>query len=300
MIRRLKSAGSLLGAAISGFGRHKVGRMAGAMAFDGILSLAPFGVILVTVAGLAYGRSAAEGVIVGRLRETLGEDASGTVQSLLRAAYVSRATVPATIVAFAVLIWGATRLIGDVRGALNDIWEVQGRGGGGIKGWLAGKGIDIVAVFVLAGLLLATMLAQAAVNAVTRYFADTLPFSGAILQISGIGFSLVVTAAVFMIVFRWLPNVGLAWRDVAFGGVLTAVLFTVGNYVLGFYLGRTSPGSIYGAAGSFIVLMLWMNYSSLMVLFGAEVTRARWEREHDRASRRPIDPSQEGARPAGR
>jgi membrane protein len=257
--------------------------MAGAIAFDGILSLAPLGVILVTIAGLVFGRRAAEGAIVQQLRDTLGQDAAGAVQSLLHAAYVSRATVPATVVAFVVLIFGATRLIGDVRGALNDIWEVRGRGGGGAKGWLVGKGIDILAVFGLAGLLLATMLAQAAVNAITRYFADILPFSGALLQISGVLFSLAVATVVFMIVFRWLPNIDLGWRDVVFGGVLTSLLFTVGNYALGFYLGRTSPGSIFGAAGSFIVIMLWMNYSALMVLFGVEVTRARWEREHQAA-----------------
>jgi membrane protein len=280
MLRRLNSLGSLLWRAISLYQTHNVNRMAASVGFYGILSIAPLGVITVTVAGAIFGRSASEGLIVDRLRGTLGQQAASTLQSLLHSAYVSKASVPATVIAFLVLIFSATRLVGDVRGSLNSIWEVQGRGGGGFKGYLVGKGIDVIAVFVLAGLLLVTLLANTAVNAINRYFAERVPFSGTWLQISSILFSFIVATVVFTIVFRWLPNTDLGWMDVAFGGVLSAALFTLGNYVLGLYLGRSTPGSIFGAAGSFVVIMIWMYYSSIIVLFGVEVTRARWERRH--------------------
>lgn len=287
MFDAFKRVGSLIWAAISGFEKHNVGRMAAAIAFNGILSIAPLGVIIVTAAGSIYGRDAAEGLIVDRLRDTLGEQPASALQGILESAYVSAATIPATILAFLVLIFGAARLVGALRGALKNIWEVEGRATG-IKGFLLGKLVDTVAVFVLAGFLLATILAQTAVNTVTRYFADWLPFPGALLQISSVVFSLVVAMVVFTIVFRWLPNLDLHWKDVAFGGAVTAVLFTIGNYVLGIYLGRTSPGSVFGAAGAFVVIMLWMNYSALMVLFGVELTRARWERKYGPRPNGPV------------
>ncbi len=293
MVRFFKNIGALLWQAISGFQEHNAGRMAAAIAFNGILSIAPLGVISVTIAGSIYGKQAAEGVIVNQLKGTVGDTVATAVQGVLRNAYVSKATVAATILAFAVLVLGGTRLIGALRSALNNIWGVQGRGGGGIKGWLIGKGVDIIAIFVLAGLLLITMLAQAASNTISHYFANVLPFPGAVLLFSGTLFSLGVATAVFMVIFRWLPSLRLNWRDVAFGGVLTAILFTFGNYALGLYLARSSPGSVFGAAGSFVVVMLWMSYSAYIVIFGVEVTRARWERKH---GKKAADPTPDGMR----
>ncbi len=280
MTRGLKWVGSLLWSAVLGYQKHNVNRISGSIAFYGILSLAPLAVILVTIAGYAFGQRAAEGLLVGQLQHALGQQSASAVQELIANAYRSRASVPATVGAVLVLIYSSTRLIGDVRGSLNTIWEVPGRGGGGFKGYFIGKAVDVAMVFGLAGLLLITLAAEIAANAITRYFTGVLPFSAAIFQTSTILFSLVIATAVFVVVLRFLPNTRLALRDVALGGCISAVLFTIGNYALGYYLGRTSPGSIFGAAGSFVLIMVWMYYSSLIVLFGVEITRAHWEHHH--------------------
>lgn len=276
--RGLKWLGSLIWAAIGDYQKHNVNRLAASIAFYAILSLAPLGVILVTVGGFAFGRRAAEGLIHEQLSDTVGETAARAIQDVINSASTSSASVPATIVAVLVLLFSASRLIGDMRGALNTIWEVQGHGGGGFKGFLIGKLIDIAMIIGLAVLLLATLGGNTAVNAITHYFESILPFPSWLLQAIGIAFSLTVAIIVLAVIFRFLPNIALAWKDVFLGALLSGIFFTIGNYFLAFYLARTSPGSVFGAAGSLVVIMIWIYYSAIIVLFGVELTKANRER----------------------
>jgi membrane protein len=270
--------GRTLWAAIAGYQKHNVNRLASSIAFYGILSLAPLGVIGVGVAGSVFGKNAAEGLIVTQLESTLGRNTATALQSVLANAYHSRATVPATIIAVLVLLWSGTRLLGDIRGSLNTIWEVQGHGGTGFRGFLIGKLIDLAMIFVLALLFLLTVAANIALSTITRYFAQLVPFPALLLSISGVLFSFLVAAVFLAVIFRWVPNLKLDLRDVALGACLSAALFELGNYVLGLYLTRSSPGSAFGAAGSLIVIMVWIYYSAIIVLFGVEVARAVRER----------------------
>lgn len=288
MKSKLVPVGPIFRTAISGYQRHNVGRMAGSIAFSGILSLGPMVVILVAVAGFVFGRSAAEGLVLRRLQGTLGHQAASALQGMIGGAYRSRASIPATAVATLVLIWSASQLVANMRGSLNTIWEVRSGGGGGLKGFAVGKAFDVATMFALAGLLLISLAANTAVSALNHYFAEVIPFSGARLVASGIVFSLIVATAVFAIVFRWLSGVRLGRRELMLGSALSAILFTVGNYFLSFYLARSSPGSVFGAAGSLVVIILWMYYSSFMVLFGAEVTRAYWQHRHRGLAGRPL------------
>jgi membrane protein len=266
--------GSTIWAAIGGYQKHNVNRLSASIAFYGILSLAPLAVIAVTVAGFFFGKNAAEGLIVDQLKNTLGADAAKLVQGVLANAYQSRATLPATTLAVLVLLWSSTRLVGDIRGALNTIWEVQGRGGTGFKGFLVGKLIDFGMVLVFAALFLLTVAANLALTTVTHYFAHAVPLPAEALYVSGLAFFAVVAFIFLSVIFRWLPNRTLPLRDVALGAGLSAVLLEIGNSVLGFYLARSSPGSAFGAAGSFVVIMVWMYYTAIIILFGVEVSRA--------------------------
>ncbi len=145
-------------------------------------------------------------------------------------------------------------------------------------GFVFGKLIDVGMVIGIGFMFVATMLANTAVSAITGYFYDRLPMPGWLLQLIGIVFSLLVTTMFLTIIFRALPNIKIRFLYILMGASVTAVLFSIGNYVIGRYLGRTSPGSAFGAAGSLAVLMIWMYYSAYIVLFGAEVTRAYAQR----------------------
>jgi membrane protein len=274
LARPLAGVGEPLRDAGAGWLEHNVSRMAAAIAYYGIFSLAPMLVIMVALAGVWFGKDATEGLIVDRLRATLGEDSARFLQSMLAGVHESRGETLATILAVLLLIWASTRVIGATRSALNDIWGVKGRGGSGFLGLVLGKAIDLGMVIGIGFMFLASMLANTAVSALTRYFSDALPLPNWSLQGMGVVFSLVVVTFFLTIIFRVLPNIKVRLSHIVEGASVTAVLFSLGNYLIGRYLGRVGPGSIFGAAGSLAVLMIWMYYSAQIVLFGAEVTRA--------------------------
>ena len=169
--------------------------------------------------------------------------------------------------------------------ALNDVWGVQPRAGGGLKGYVLTKLFDLGMVLAVGFMFLATMVGNAAATAWVHHFSNVLPLRDWALRGAGIAFSLAVVVFFISIIFRVLPNIRVPWRDIIVGAMVTAVLFSVGNYVIGLYLGRASLGSVFGAAGSLAVIMIWMYYSAQIILFGAEITRAHHHRKCERQLR---------------
>jgi len=278
VLRPIAPLGSLLKEAFDGAWAHNISRMAASIAYFGAFSLAPMIVIMTTLASLVFGKSATEGLIAERLTSTFGEETANFIQSSLVSIYESAGLTVATVLAILALVWAATRIVGSVRGSLNDVWGVKGHGGGGILGFLFGKLIDVGMVLAVGFMFLASMFANTAINAVTRYFSSALPMPGWLLQVIGILFSLTVTTIFLTVIFRWLPNIKVRFLYILVGASITAILFTIGNYVIGRYLGRTSPGSAFGAAGSLAVIMIWIYYVAYIIIFGAEVTKAYAQR----------------------
>ncbi len=274
VFRPLAPVGGLLKDAFDGAWAHNISRMAGSIAYFGAFSLAPMIVIMTALASLVFGKSATEGLIAERLTSTFGEETAHFIQSMLAAIYSSSGLTVATVLAVLALIWAATRIIGSVRGALNDIWGVKGHGGGGILGFVFGKLIDVGMVIVIGFMFLASMFANTAVTTLTTYFSNILPLPGWLLQVFGILLSLLVSTVFLTVIFRVLPNIKVRWLYIVVGASITAVLFSIGNYFIGRYLGRTSPGSAFGAAGSLAVIMIWIYYVAYIIIFGAEVTKA--------------------------
>ena len=278
MFRPLAPLGSLLKEAFDGAWAHNISRMAASIAYFGAFSLAPMIVIMTTLASLVFGKSATEGLVAERLTSTFGEETANFIQSSLVSIYESAGLTLATVLAILALVWAATRIVGSVRGSLNDVWGVKGHGGGGVLGFLFGKLIDVGMVLAIGFMFLASMFANTAISAFTRYFSSVLPLPGWLLQVIGILFSLVVTTIFLTVIFRWLPNIKVRILHILVGASITAILFTIGNYVIGRYLGRTSPGSAFGAAGSLAVIMIWIYYVAYIIIFGAEVTKAYAQR----------------------
>jgi membrane protein len=277
-LRLLAPLGSLLKEAYDNAWAHNIGRMAASIAYFGAFSLAPMIVIIATLASLVFGKSATQGLIAERLTSTFGAETAKFIQSMLAAIYASRGLTLATVLAILVLVWASTRIVGSVRGALNDVWGVKGHGGGGLLGYLVGKLIDTAMVLGIGFMFLASMLANAAATAVNKYFSELVPLPGWMVQTFGVIFSLGVTIAFLAIIFRVLPNIKVRFFHILVGASITGVLFSVGNYVIGRYLGSTSPGSAFGAAGSLAVLMIWIYYVAYIIIFGAEITRANANR----------------------
>ena len=297
--RSLASLGSVLREAYESAWAHNIGRMAASIAYFGAFSLAPMIVIIATIASWVFGKSATQGLIAGQLTSTFGAQNAKFIQSMLAAIYGSTGLTLATVLAILVLVWAATRIIGSMRGALNDIWGVTGHGGGGLLGYLVGKLIDVAMVAAIGFMFMASMLVNAAISALTTYFDQFLPMPGWMLQILGVVFSLVVTIAFLTFIFRVLPNIKVRFLHIFVGASITGVLFSVGNYVIGQYLGRASPGSAFGAAGSLAVLMVWIYYVAYIIIFGAEITRAYAHRTDRRMMQAAAAEAAEAEEPAG-
>ncbi len=278
LLRRVSVHARLLREALYALWQQDVSRMCAAIAYFGAFSLAPILVIMISLASLVFGRQASEGLVVDRLAETLGENTARFIQSMLAGIYESSGLTVATVLAVLLLAWAATRIVGAVRGALNDIWGVEGHGGFGFRGYMVGKLIDVGMVILFGFMFLASMVASTGISALTHYFSDVLPLPGLLLEVLGFVFSLVVTTSFLTIIFRLLPNIRVRLRYIVTGASVTAVLFALGNFVIGRYLGRLTPASAFGAAGSLAVILIWMYYSAHIILFGAQVTKVYVER----------------------
>jgi membrane protein len=245
-----------------------------ALAYYTVFSLAPLLIISISIAGLVFGKEAAQGQIFDQLRGLLGDESGRAMEVMVQNASAEPATgLVATLLGFVTLLFGASGVFAQLQMSLNMIWGVQPKSGRGILGIIQDRILSFGFILVVGFLLLVSLLLTAAIAFVGHRFGDMVPGMEALVQILNSIFSLAVIALLFAMIFKFLPDAKIAWRDVWIGAFITAALFTLGKFALGLYLGRSGVASSYGAAGSLIVLLLWVFYSSQIVFFGAEFTQ---------------------------
>jgi membrane protein len=273
--------------------------MGAAIAYYSLFSIAPLLLLVIAVAGLVFGHAAAQGEIVEQLRGLMGEEGALAVQGLLESLNEPETGGVAAVVGAVTLLVGATTVLGELQSALDRIWEVPASAReGGILKWLRTRIISFGMILGLGFLLLVSLVVSAALAALGRWWGGALAGWDVVLQISNFVVSLVLITGVIAMIYRFLPRASIAWRDVWLGAAVTAVLFSIGKYLIGLYLGRSSVTSGFGAAGSLVVLLVWVYYSAQIFLFGAEFT---WVYAHSRGSRRdPSGAEWVPARPKGR
>ncbi|QJW99007.1 YihY/virulence factor BrkB family protein [Frigoriglobus tundricola] len=254
-------------------------RLGAALAYYTALSLSPLLIAVVAIAGLAFGEEAARGEIVTQFRDTIGAEAAGFVEQLVLKSASQTNGVIATAIALAVLFFGATSVFASLQSALNDIWKVPGKTPkGGVLTVVKERLLSFSLVCGVAFLLLVSLVVTAVLAGVNARVAGWLPGTDALAEAVNFVVNFVLTTALFAMIFKWLPETKLVWRDVWIGAAITAALFSIGRYLIGLYLGRTAIGSTYGAAGAFAVLLVWVYYSTQILLFGAELTFVYAER----------------------
>jgi membrane protein len=245
-----------------------------ALAYYTVFSLAPLLIISISIAGLVFSKEAAQGQIFDQLRGLLGDESGRAMEVMVQNASAEPATgLVATLLGFVTLLFGASGVFAQLQMSLNTIWGVQPKPGRGILGIIQDRILSFGFILVVGFLLLVSLLLTAAIAFVGHRFGDMVPGMEALVQILNSIFSLAVIALLFAMIFKFLPDAKIAWRDVWIGAFITAALFTLGKFALGLYLGRSGVGSSYGAAGSLIVLLLWVFFSSQIVFFGAEFTQ---------------------------
>lgn len=259
-----------------------------AIAFYAMLSAAPLLVIAVAIAGQWFGQEAAQGELIRRLKEPLGADAAILVSRLLQQTdEAEKGGWAASLLSGAVILFGASRLFAQLQDALNFIWGVQIRTGRGIRkaaGLLMRKRLLSFLMVVASGLMLGVvLLANTALSAVHSALGELVAFSE-VWRVMEFSVSLGVLGFMCALTFQLLPDVRLAWRDVWLGAFVTAFLLSAGTLLISLYLGYVSPSSTYGAAGSMVLLLLWVYYSAHIFFFGAVFTR-EWAHEYGRGVR---------------
>jgi membrane protein len=247
-------------------------RMGAALAFYTVFSLAPLLLIVIAIAGLVFGQEAAEGQIIGQIQGFVGEDSAKAIQVMLENARKPSSGLIATGLALITLIFGATGVFAQLQDALNTIWGVETKPGLGIIQTLKDRFISFVAVLGSGFLLLVSLVLSAGLAAVGETMGALLPASEAILQAINFFVSFVVITLLFAMIYKLIPDVSNRWKDVWIGAAITALLFAIGKSLIGLYLGKSDVGLAYGAAGSLVVILLWVYYASQIFLFGAEFT----------------------------
>ena len=248
---------------------HHSQTMGASLAYFTVLSLAPLLVIAVAIAGLAFGKKAVEGLIVYQIGDLVGVAGAQAIQNILANAKSPSQGIIATALGFLTLLVGASGVFNELRNALNKIWDVK-TSSSGLRGMLKEQFRSFGLVLGIGFLLLVSLIVSAVLSGVSKFISAYVPVS--LLWISDIVISLVVIAILFALMYRVVPDTRILWSDVWMGAAATAIFFTLGKYLIGVYLGRASVGSAYGAAGSLVVVLVWVYYSAQVLLFGAEFT----------------------------
>jgi membrane protein len=252
-------------------------QLAAALSFYSLLSLSPLVLIVVAAAGLVWSEAYVRVQLLNQIRELVGEAGAETVRTVLEATTISSRNIGSVIVGIVTLLFGATTVFAQLQSSLNQIWDVKTpvktvTRRGLLWSLIRTRLLSLTLILVVGFLLLVSLVVSAALAAVQDYLSTGLPGGSTLWQAANFLFSLLVISVLIAMVYRVLPDVRLDWRDVWVGALTTSVLFGVGKWVIGLYLGHASIGSSYGAAGSLVVFLVWVYYSSLIMFLGAEIT----------------------------
>jgi membrane protein len=263
---------SLIRETVAEWIKDRASRKGAALAFYTVFSLAPLLIIAISIAGLFFGEEAARGEILVQMRDLLGPDGARAVQAVIENAAEPATGIWATLVGLVTLLVGATTALAELKDDLDEIWDAPPER---IRGfwYLVRKRMLSVGMILALGFLLLVSLALSAVTAAVSRLWGLDDSTSILLQLVNFGFSFVLVTALFAMIYKILPAVRIAWRDVTIGAIITALLFSIGKLLIGVYLGNSAIASTYGAAGSVILVLVWVYYSAQIFLLGAEFTK---------------------------
>lgn len=263
---------TLVSQAFNEWVEDKAPRLGAALAYYAAFSIAPLLILLVALVGFFFKGNTLQQVQT-QIAALAGDNAAEAIVAIIRGVKSSRGGGLATVISFITLIVGATGMFSQLQDAMNTIWEVTPKPRQMWMDVLRSRLLSFCLVLAIGGLLLASMFVSAYLAAASRYFQHMFPMTGPVWPLVDFGLSFAITTMLFAAIFKILPDVYIAWRDVWLGAAVTAILFAIGKIAIGLYLGRSSFSSAYGAAGSFLVILAWVYYSSQILFFGAEFTQ---------------------------
>ena len=253
-------------------------RLAAALAYYSLLSLAPLVVIAVAVVGVFVGPDAARGRVAGELGAVVGGEAAQSIQTVAAHAQSPSSGIVSTIIGVVTLFVGASGVFGELQTSLDTVWDVEPKKGRGIWREVKARFFSFTMVLGVAFLLLVSLIVSSLLSALGSMLSGALPGGEGLWHVINFTISCGIVTLLFALIFKVIPDAEVQWRDVWLGALFTAALFTIGKYLLALYLGKAAVGSAYGAAGSMVALVVWVYYAAQILLFGAEFTQVQARR----------------------
>lgn len=269
-MRKLKGVMALFKETFTQWLEHKAPRLAAALAYYMVFSLAPLLIIAIAIAGAIFGKDAARGEIVTQISGFVGQDAASVIEKAISNASQPDLSNIASLISVAVLLFGASGVFAQLQDALNTIWGVQPRPGRVVRQFISKRILSFAMVVGLGFFVILSLILSATISALSQL--ELLPGFPWLWKFLSLAVSFGLVTLFFALVFKFLPDAKIAWSDVGMGAIMTSILFAIGRSLLGWYLGQTSFASTYGAAGSLIVLLAWVYYSAQILFLGAEFT----------------------------
>ncbi|HEU4470247.1 MAG TPA: YihY/virulence factor BrkB family protein [Flavisolibacter sp.] len=261
--------------AFKGFSEDKVPKLSASLAYYTVFSLGPLLIVIIFLCSIFLGREAVEGTIFTQIKGFIGADAAAQIQDIIRNASVSGKGGVAATIGIITLLIGATTVFGEIQDSINGIWGLKPKPKGGVMALLWSRLTSFGLIASLGFLLLVSLGATAIVEAIGARLADRFPdVTVVVFYIINLVLNLAVITALFAVIFKVLPDAKFKWKNIWPGAIATALLFIIGKFAISLYISKSEVGSTYGAAGSLVVLLLWIYYSSIILYFGAEFTKA--------------------------
>lgn len=272
--RWLKKTFSILKTSFTAFIEDKALKMSASLAYYTVFSMAPLLMILMSAASLFYGKEAIQNKVFSELNGFLGNDAALKIQEILKEISLKNDSTVAIIIGVITLFIGATGVFIEIQDSINQIWQVKAKPKKGWKKLIMNRILSFSMIISLGFLLIVSLIINGVILALsaklTLYFPDMTIY---VIEVVNAVITFIVISSLFAIIFKFLPDVEIAWKDVRVGAIFTALLFTIGRFLIGLYIEKIGPGTAYGAAGSLIIILVWVYYTSAILYFGAEFTQ---------------------------
>lgn len=257
--------------------RDKASQLAASITFYAMFALAPIMIIVIAVAGAFFGEQAVKGEIVGQIQTLVGPEIASAIQVIVENAHLSTSNILFSIISLLIFLFAASRIVTSLKYALNKIWDVKHKKHKVVPKYIKSKFLSMLAILGL-GFIFALFLFTSGIMAtIWVYLASFIPIRSSVFQILNLAVSFGLMTFIIALIYKYLPDIKIAWKDVWIGAAVTTVLFMLGNWAIGLYMRNVTIGSVYGAAGSLIIILLWLYYISQIFLFGAEFTKVHSE-----------------------
>jgi membrane protein len=274
MKKKIKNIYTYLKQVFTEFAEDDILKYSASLAYYTVFSLAPVLIVIISICGVLFGKEAIQGHIYGQIKGLVGNDAAVQIQETIKNIHLTGHNIFATIISIIVLLIGATGIFGEVQDSLNKIWGLRIKTK---KTWwklIINRLLSFSLILCIGFVMMVSLLLNALVSAfgtfLARYFSE---FSVILVQLTDNVLTFIVTTFLFSLMFKVLPDAKIKWKDVLIGGLITSVFFTLGKLTIGYYLGSSNIASVYGAAGSIMIIMVWVYYSSIILYLGAEFTK---------------------------